>query len=95
MRQNLAENEHYINRQIILLQHKFVSVKEFSKVIKKPHQAVSRAFSGKNTNHKLNSMIAGYFGKTLAEFFPDLYCVVPGNGLIHESKVNEINDSVN
>lgn len=95
MRLNISENQHYINRQNILRQSGLKSIQELSYAIKKPYAAISSSFKGINTNHKINSAIASFFGMTMADFFPDLYCIIPDRDSDHDSKVNVINESVN
>jgi len=99
MRQIIADSEYTINRQKKLSKAGFESIKAFSGFIHESRQSVAAAIKAENFNYKLHCKIASCFGETLADFWPDLYCIVPiidcQHQVIHDANVKEIFQDVN
>jgi lambda repressor-like predicted transcriptional regulator len=94
MRQIVTNNEHIINRICIIKKAGFSTLKSFAISIGKPRQSVCGAVKAQIKTFALHEIMAAALQTTIAELWPDLYCVVPViknnvNTISHDAKVNE------
>ena len=77
MPQSVTENEHIIKRRVIIYQAGYKTIGSFAEAIDETRQAVSGAIKAKIINYKVYRVMAAKLGVSLADFWPELFCVIP------------------
>jgi len=86
------ENQHIINRKLILFQHPIRNQRRLAKAVGYTPQAVNHSFNG-GTSYKINRAIADYLDVAMVDFWPELYGYTPR--VSQDAMVSELAGSVN
>ena len=68
----INENQHIINRKVVMLQ-KGYSLPALAEHVGHTKQAVSQAIQGRSTSLRIHRKIAGVLDVALVDFWPELY----------------------
>lgn len=90
----LTNSTHLINRKIIILQRGF-SQRKLAEAVGCSPAAITFVMTGKTRRRAMHDKIAAVLGVPVAELWPEFYDAVNEKKVSHDSKLNEINESVN